>query len=383
MQLALFFTYGTSLKIWNDTGLTEREKLLYERMISDGYIKHTYWFTYGADDGDMENLLDSRISVVAMPGIFNSRAGRIIYSILMPLIHYNRLKRVDILKTNQMRGVWTALIARLLVRKKLIARAGYIWSLDAVRQNSGSLKSTIIEFIERVAYRFSDAIIVPSAGSRDYIRDRYKISREISVIPNFVDTDLFRPLEKSKPAERDVCFVGRFSSEKNLISLLKACSGTDISLTLTGSGEIGEELKSYARSNGMNVTFTGNIPNSSLPQLLNRHKVFILPSLYEGMPKALLEAMSCGMPCIGTDVSGIREIINHRDNGYLCGTEPDSIRKAIKDVLEDHELREHIGRNARRTVMEKFSLTHVTKSEGELYKSLCPQNSTTDQIIES
>ena len=88
-------------------------------------------------------------------------------------------------------------------------------------------------------------------------------------------------------------------------------------------------------------------------------KVFILPSLYEGHPKVLIEAMACGMPIIGANTPGIREMIQHQDNGFLCGTDVKSIRKAIVTVLGDHKLRQRIGNNARKHAVTKFSLNHI------------------------
>ncbi len=88
------------------------------------------------------------------------------------------------------------------------------------------------------------------------------------------------------------------------------------------------------------------------------------------MPKALLEAMACGLPCIGSNVEGIREIIKHKENGYLCETDAESIRQAILEVLEDGALRKNIGQNARRTIIDNFSLKKGLEKEVALYESL-------------
>src|SRR3972149_402807 len=67
------------------------------------------------------------------------------------------------------------------------------------------------------------------------------------------------------------------------------------------------------------VRFMGSISNEELPPVLNRYRFFALPSVREGMPKALIEAMACGLVCIGTDVEGINEIIRDGENGFLAG----------------------------------------------------------------
>ncbi|GAF93140.1 unnamed protein product, partial [marine sediment metagenome] len=109
-------------------------------------------------------------------------------------------------------------------------------------------------------------------------------------------------------------------------------------------------------------------PNQKLPEELNKSNLFILPSLYEGCPKVLLEAMSCGLPCIGTNVAGIKEIIKHKKNGYLCRTDATSIKKVILNVLNNKELKERLSKNARKTITEHFSLESILKEEVKIYK---------------
>ena len=76
---------------------------------------------------------------------------------------------------------------------------------------------------------------------------------------------------------------------------------------------------------------------------LNRASAFILPSKYEGHPKSLIEAMSCGLPCIGSNVVGIKEDIRHKETGYLCNTDYQSIAEAIDIVLSDESLQRYMG----------------------------------------
>ncbi|HEC93684.1 MAG TPA: glycosyltransferase, partial [Candidatus Atribacteria bacterium] len=118
------------------------------------------------------------------------------------------------------------------------------------------------------------------------------------------------------------------------------------------------------------VEFGGSIPNKDLPIELNKSEIFILPSFFEGNPKALLEAMSCGLACIGTDVEGIREVIKHKENGYLCKTDPKSIKEAILEILNDRELETKISQNARKAILENFSLEKILEKEIKIYQSL-------------
>ena len=91
---------------------------------------------------------------------------------------------------------------------------------------------------------------------------------------------------------------------------------------------------------------------------------------FEGSPKTLLEAMSVGLPCIGTNVPGISNVIAHRQNGYLCETDSASIKKAVEEVLEDKEMQKKIGSEARRTIVSTFSSEKLYQQELSLLKSL-------------
>ena len=90
------------------------------------------------------------------------------------------------------------------------------------------------------------------------------------------------------------------------------------------------------------MAFLGTRQHGELPTLLNRSAVFVLPSHYECNPKALVEAMACGVPVVGARVPGIREILVHRETGYMCGTSAGEIRTALKDVLGDAALRDRM-----------------------------------------
>lgn len=369
MKLALFFTFGISAKLWKEKGLLERERLIYENLLERGIIDKVYWFTYGSRDKDIEKELKEGIQIVPLPQILNSGAGSILYSLILPLIHYKTLRNIDIFKTNQMSGSWTAIIAKLLFKKPLIVRTGYTWSLFAEKGDTCKAKFFVIKMLEKLACSFSDTLVVSSPNDLDYLKQNYSLDNKGEIIPNYIDTDLFKPLNEKK-AEKAICFVGRLTSQKNLLSLLKALIGVPYSLSIIGSGEEMASLSTYARENHISVNFLGDIENSKLPVILNRHELFILPSLYEGTPKALLEAMSCGIPCIGTNVEGIAGIIRHKENGYICSTDPASIRRAINEVSEKKALLASMGRNARQTIIENFSLEKTIEKETSLYRAL-------------
>lgn len=376
MILALFFTRGVSLETWVDTGLFDREKLIYEGHLKRGHLKTVYWLTYGSRDAELsknlhaEKRLHPGIQAIAMPGIFKGKIGKLIYSFLMPLLQKTCLNQSDIYKTNQMDGSWSAVLAKWLYHRPLIVRTGYTLSIFARKRKSRKIRIFIYQLMERLAYKNGTCAIVTTRQDEKYVSDKYRCPPEkIVIIPNCIDTNLFKPEKREKYSDR-IIFVGRLSEQKNLFNLISAIAKTDLLLDIYGNGELREALERHAKSEGARVKLMGTVPNKKLPEILNRYKYYILPSYFEGMPKTLLEAMACGLACIGTDVEGINEVIEDGVNGVLCDTDSSDILGAISALMENPERRERLGNAAREYVIGHCSVSDAVQKELLLYEQI-------------
>lgn len=363
--LALFFTAGISLKTWHDIGMIDREVAIYNELSK--HFKHIYFFTYGdKEDLKFKSYLADNITIIPKKYISNS----LLYSFMIPFIHHKILKDVDILKTNQMWGSWSAVLTKFFYRKKLLVRTGYMLSIFYAKKNPRSkVINQLIKVLEIIVYKFAEGIITTSQSDFEYVKRNYNPRGIHILIPNYVETDIFKPMKMQKK-KGSICYIGRLNQQKNLLALLGALKDLPYSITIIGLGEQERQLKNFAAKNNINVNFLGNIPNHELPKILNQHEVFILPSLYEGMPKALLEAMACGLPVIGTNVKGINEVIKHGKNGILCNTDLASIREAIVTLIENEELKRKLGKNARRTIVKNYSLDNLVRKELKLIQEL-------------
>lgn len=371
-NLALFFTLGVSLKTWYEKGMIDREVKTYNKLSKN--FDRIFFFTYSTkEDLNYKSYIADNINIVTMPKIFSTRFPKKIllltYSILMPFIHFKILKEVDFLKTNQMKGAWAALIAKVIYKKILIVRTGYMWSKFICYETNNVFKRKIVKFIERFIYKYADGIITSSKEDYNYMNYNYKTNGMCIVVPNYIDISKFKPMNLEKK-ENSICFVGRLEKQKNLFELLKSFMGLSYRLMIIGDGSLKSKLKKYAEGNKVNVEFLGTIPNDNLPRILNECEIFILPSLYEGMPKTLLEAMACGLPVIGTNVDGIKEVIMDKINGVLCDTDSESIRNTIINLIGDNNLKARLGINARNTIVRNYSLDEIIKRELKLYKEL-------------
>lgn len=343
--------------------MLSREVRIYNELAK--YFNKIHFLPYGGEEeSEYKKFLAPNIEI-----LYNrKRINPFIYSFRAPFIHRKTMQNADIYKTNQMLGSWTAVIAKVLFRKKLVVRQGY--QLSTFWKEKSFIRRFVSPVIEFFSYKIADKIIVTSQKDKDFIIGKYKINENnIKVIPNYVDTDMFKPLEVKK--EKRLIFVGRLDEQKNLFSLIDAIKDFDMRLLLIGTGPLEDVLKKKVKEEGIeNVVFRGVVPNERLPVELNKSEIFILPSFYEGNPKTLLEAMACGLPVIGTNVVGIKKVIRHKENGYLCGIETEAVREAIREVMTNNELRGRMGGNARKTIIEDYSLNILVEKELELVEEL-------------
>jgi len=270
-NLALFFTTGISLKTWDKIGNLEREIRPYNEL--EDYFNKIYFFTYG-DGSDLkyQNVLNKNIEILPKKWKIPSK----LYSLLLPLLYRKELKEVDFLKTNQMNGAIAAVLAKWFYKKNLIVRCGYEWLSILENQGSTYLKRKVVYLIEKIAYKTADMIFLTSQKDKEYIELKFKIpSSKVKIVPNYIDTELFKPLSIENKENNRICFIGRLEKEKNLFNLIKAISSLSIRLTVFGNGSLKEDLKDYSKKQKAKVEFKGNIPNQKLPEELNKSELFI------------------------------------------------------------------------------------------------------------
>jgi len=363
MNLILFFTKGVSLYDWDKVGILCREVKLYNRLI-DKNIKISF-ITYG-DKKDL--LFKSRLNGIK---IYCNRWGlpKNYYNRFIHLLHFNCLRKCDLIKTNQMEGSEIALRCAQYWSKPLIGRMGYIWSeFERLKKTENKINFQYKLNIEKKVIEGAKKVVVTTAEMAERINKIHSnVPSKTIIIPNFVDTDSFKP-DKSIEKDIDILFVGRIDEQKNIYSLLEALKKLQLNARIIGSGPLQESLiNKYVKLKNKFI-WQNNVSNSELPYYMNRSRLYILPSYYEGHPKTLLEAMSCGLPVIGANSPGINNIITHNSNGYLCETNSESLSSAIMELLGDHSLCNKLGQNAREFVVNNFSIDRIVDIELLAYK---------------
>lgn len=359
MNLGIFLAIGES---WEEFVEKGQDDLLLSNNYAE-YAKvfdHVWVFSYGR----FNTQLNSKVTVLGNRWGLN----RYLYSFLLPILHRSTIRSTSVLRGMQLTGGIPALMSKCLYGKKVLINYGYEYAKVAEVEGK-RIQALVFPWLEKLILPRMDAVVVttPSLQQKLVIK---KVAHPY-LIPNSVDTDLFRPTNVKKTIS--ILFVGRLTQQKNLELLLRSVQKIpmkNLKLTFIGSGSEREKLQLMAKKAGIDLRILMNIPHKNLVSYYNKAKVFVLPSRIEGHPKVLLEAMSCGLAVVGADVEGIRGLIVHAKNGLLVEPNEGLLAIALNELLTSRKLRQNLGASARRIVREKFDRTHTWKKELELLKQL-------------
>lgn len=365
MKLGVVFSYGISLKIWHEQGIAAREIAPYLELVKRNSKLSLVFFTYDLK-AEINNFIIPGIEIVPMGQSFFlcPKILRIFYSLFLPFIFYRQMASCCILKSNQIWGSWVAVIGHFLARNKLWIRVGYEHYSNHLERRSGFFKRVASFLVSFIAYQRADLITVTTEEIKEFVAKVFFISStKIRAHGNYINTDIFKPLNILK--KKRVLYVGRLNFHKNIKNLMLACGDLNLPLTIVGQGEHKTELYDLSQKLNLDVHFIAAIENSKLPEFYSEHFIFCLPSLFEGNPKVLLEAMSCGAIVLGTKVKGIRDIIKNNENGLLCDTDWESIKKGLDFLINNQELAELWGLNARKKILKVHSFDSFINFEME------------------
>ena len=167
---------------------------------------------------------------------------------------------------------------------------------------------------------------------------------------------------------RDRLYVGRFSAEKNLETLVAAAADVarrrPLRLVLVGAGPLEAPLREQARAAGLEADFRGVVPQERLPEVYREADAFVLASFTEGHPKVLIEALAAGVPCVASDCEGNRSLVTDGVTGLLFDPHraPD-LAERLGRVLDDEGLAQGLGQAGRALAVARYDLGALVASE--------------------
>jgi len=238
--------------------------------------------------------------------------------------------------------------------------------------------SVVYPSIESKLFTTSKKITSVSRSVAEELRE-YRLNPDsITVIGNGVDEKAFAPTLNRKPAETYVLYTGVLRARKGLADLI-ACArqvckvSADVKFLICGTGPFLHELERKVRKVGLQkrIVFLGYIARDKLVQVYQNAAVHVVPSHYEGLPTVLLEAMSCGLPVVATDIGGNNEVISSGVNGFLIPPKsPEEMARVILRLLDDAPLREKVGRAARKTIEERYTWDKIADKMLKCYEDI-------------
>lgn len=228
------------------------------------------------------------------------------------------------------------------------------------------LRAPILSFLEKLTVGAADIVVAPSHETARELAEDYG-AHSVTVIPNGVE--VLAPSPRNPTTECRFLYSGRLRTRKAVAVLLEAWSlviaeEPEVRLTVVGNGEQREALhRQHQRLNlGKTVTFTGGVPREEMLSLYHQADVFVLPSTYEGLPLAILEAMAASLPTVVTAVSGNPEAVSHGETGWVVPAESaEALAKAMLALVRDPAGRKAMGLVAARRLQEHFSIPVVSR----------------------
>lgn len=341
-----------------------------------------YIFTFGDDD-----VIDDEINIIRTNGLnvvdtgfylnlrYNKAARQLLYSMDIAHVHHPFVSGSLAMRYCVPRNI--PIVFTNHSRYDLITQA-YIPILPE-SVGDAALKAYLSPF-----YRACDLVIVPSKSMLKILEEHFGLISPIEVIPNGLDLTPYRSV--SQPVDRALfgfsddhvisVYVGRLSPEKNLSLLLRAFYGMamiydHVRLLFVGDGVERENLENQIKHMNISskVYFTGMIDYQHIPSYLAACDIFVTPSSSETFGLSTIEAMAAGLPVLGMDAPGSRDIIEDGISGFITSDDVDVVTAKLVYLSTNHEQRKKMGKQAYQ-ISTKYDIQTTTGALLEHYQRL-------------
>ncbi|NQT72679.1 MAG: glycosyltransferase family 4 protein [Chloroflexi bacterium] len=245
-------------------------------------------------------------------------------------------------------------------------------------ESEGRIFSTLVKIYEstmgNLIVRRSDHVIAVSNAVADHARSISHASTPVTVIPNGVDSHVFRPPRNGKPIGKTVLFVGRLISNKGPETLIKAIPWVllrhpDTKFVFVGDGPLLDRLKTKVDQMDIlhAVSFLGT--RHDVPDQMRHATLFVRPSFTEGMPLTVLEAMASALPVIATPVGGTPELLKDSTCGHLVPVgDSSALANAIVYMLDNRFAAIEMGNRGRELVQDGYSWEFIVEQTERVYQ---------------
>ena len=365
MKVLLLFTYNISLKQWFESGILNREIEIYKELNKE-YSLEFIFLTYG-DETDHNYVKELNfIKVVPLYQYLDKKDSRLL-DILNVTKSLKKLlrpysKTFQIIKTNQLNGVWLGLLIKKFFKKPLFVRTGYDIYLFSIKDRKSKAKQFFYYLLTWVALLYCNIYTVSSESDYKFIKNNYLFNKnKLLLRRNWVPLGEIKSFNSR--FSNSFLSVGRLEIQKDYEFLINKINNRAYELHIVGSGSQGEYLKSISSKN---ILFFNKIEHSNLMNLYEDYKFYISSTDYEGNPKSLIEAMSKGCVVIAPNNENILEIIDDGKNGLIFDKNNFNF-DSLLDKISSLKL-EEISKNAYNFIKINYSINKAVKLEYEDYQ---------------
>lgn len=288
-------------------------------------------------------------------------------------------RKYTIVHTHNQGPLLYAGLAKVFGGKFLLVHTEHI---NETKEISYSTKDILYN---KFLYRQLDGFISIARHLTKYFRSHYNLSHaQLTTIPNSIAIETapslpISELRRELGLSDETVIVGNISAlrpQKDHRTLIKAMEiivskMPNIVLVIAGEGESRHELFEYVRQFelGQHIRFLGYRPD--VKELLAQFDLFVLSSLYEGLPLCILEAMAAGLAVVATNVEGTNELVRNGQTGLLVPSkQPEQFADAIITVLRDQNLRERMGVAGQQLVADEYNFEKMIDSYASYYRAI-------------
>lgn len=382
------------IAIFSDTFLPQTNGVaivVYRSAVALGELGHDVRvFTVSKNhEKDFESIAEGKFSVVTLPSVnVPVYAGERLTIPIGTTLRKIKEFSPQIIHTHTPFSVgWEAVWAHKLFKIPLVGthHTFYDHYLRYVKMDYEWAKKPSWKYVVTY-YNRCDLALSASKSLADELKSQ-GLKRPIEVLPNLINTELFKPIP-GKTAKnklkakfgikgKSLVYMGRVSYEKSIDQVLRAfklvvCKMPEVKLMIVGDGPERTYLEKLAGDLGIknNVIFLGFRHNHELVEALQANDVFVTMSKSENLPLSILEAMAIGLPVVAVNALGIPEIVKNNENGFLVSRDnPEEMAKKIMELIKNGKLMKKFSLAARRLALS-YSQEKIAKSLENIYQKL-------------
>jgi glycosyltransferase involved in cell wall biosynthesis len=233
-----------------------------------------------------------------------------------------------------------------------------------------------MEPLTRAVLQRADVVVSVSRDLGDYLQSAMGVAN-VTVIPNGVDVEEFRPGRRDAGPTLRLLSISRLVPRKNIHVLIAAVEqlvgeGHDLSLVVAGTGPEEERIRRLAEASRGTVRFLGFIDEARKRELLSGGDVFVQLSIREGLSIATLEALASGVPCVVSNLPGVREPVTPGQTGWYVGDPEDvqSVVSALESVVSQRAQLDEMKRTCRTVAVERYSVKAMCDGYWKVFTDL-------------